>query len=126
MRDRYDGTRRNPWNEVECGNHYARSLASWAVLVALSGAQYDASQRSLDFTPASAGDLTSFFSTGSGWGRVEIDDDGATLFLDAGSLTLDRLSVRGRALVAPTGTIALEAGDSIRATFTPASERAPR
>ena len=96
VRDRYDGTRRNPWNEVECGNHYARSLASWAVLVALSGAQYDAAQRSLDFSPATDGDLTCFFSTGSGWGHVAIDDDGATLDPRAG-LARARSTLRSRA-----------------------------
>ena len=37
VRDRYDGERRNPWNEVECGNHYARALSSWSLLTALSG-----------------------------------------------------------------------------------------
>ena len=37
VRDRHDGIRRSPWNETECGNHYARSLASWGVLLALSG-----------------------------------------------------------------------------------------
>jgi uncharacterized protein (DUF608 family) len=35
VRNRYDGERRNPWNEVECGNHYARALASWSLLLAL-------------------------------------------------------------------------------------------
>ncbi len=35
-RARYDGYRRNPWDEVECGHHYARSMASWALLPALS------------------------------------------------------------------------------------------
>ena len=29
IHDRYDGKRHNPWNEVECGDHYARALASW-------------------------------------------------------------------------------------------------
>ncbi len=126
VRARHDGTRRNPWNEVECGNHYARSLASWAVLVALSGVQYDAAERSLSFLPATDGDLESFFSTGSGWGRVAIDDAGATLTLDAGELVLDRFTVRGRELAA--STISLGAGDSIRVDHanSTATERAPR
>jgi hypothetical protein len=98
------------------------------VLIALSGAQYDAVQRSLDFSPAIDGDCVFFFSTGSGWGRIAIDASGATLTLDAGSLVLDRLSVRGRELVASTPTISLGAGDSIRADHANAiaSERAPR
>ena len=42
VRDRYDGKRRNPWNEVECGSHYARALSVWSVLLALSGYHYSA------------------------------------------------------------------------------------
>ena len=32
VRDRYDGERRNPWNEIECGSNYARSMASFALM----------------------------------------------------------------------------------------------
>jgi non-lysosomal glucosylceramidase len=34
VRDRHDGRRRNPFNEVECGHHYARSMASWGLVEA--------------------------------------------------------------------------------------------
>ena len=51
MRSRYDGRIRNPWNEYECGNYYARAMASYALLGALSGFRYSAVQRTLWFGP---------------------------------------------------------------------------
>src|SRR5258705_3423857 len=41
---RYNGTRRNPYNEIECGDHYSRAMAGWSVLEALGGFRYDALQ----------------------------------------------------------------------------------
>ncbi|HVX67823.1 MAG TPA: GH116 family glycosyl hydrolase [Bryobacteraceae bacterium] len=68
-RDRYDGARRNPWNEVECGNHYARAMASWSLLTALSGFAYSAPERDLRFRPrVNAAAFRSMFSTGTSWG----------------------------------------------------------
>jgi hypothetical protein len=68
-RDRFTGGRRNPWDEFECGHHYARSLASWAVLTALSGFEFSAPERRLGFEPrVSAPDFRSFFSSGTAWG----------------------------------------------------------
>ncbi len=34
VRDRHDGLKRNPFSEPECGHNYARSMASWNVLLA--------------------------------------------------------------------------------------------
>ncbi|HEY9324741.1 MAG TPA: GH116 family glycosyl-hydrolase [Agromyces sp.] len=106
LRDRYDGTVRNPWNEIECGNHYARSLASWALLLAFSGAQWDAPTRTLSFDPAADGSY--LFTTGSAWGRVEIDGDELSLHLDGGVLDLERVVLRGREASA---ALHLTAGD---------------
>jgi hypothetical protein len=36
-RNKYDGTRRSPWNEVECGDHYARPMASFLLFEIASG-----------------------------------------------------------------------------------------
>jgi len=66
---RYDGTRRNPWNEVECGDHYARALSSFGVLLAASGFYYDAPHGVLTFGPrVSTDDFRAFYAAGSGWG----------------------------------------------------------
>ena len=45
VRDRYDGAKRNPWNEIECGSNYARSMASWGAVVLLAGFEADADCR---------------------------------------------------------------------------------
>jgi uncharacterized protein (DUF608 family) len=75
-RARHDGYKRSPWNEVECGHHYARSLASYGVLLALTGFRCDAVNKTLYFKPAINQDnFTGFFCCAAGWGlyrqRVE-------------------------------------------------------
>lgn len=99
LRSRYDGAVRNPWNEIECGNHYARSLASWGLLLAASGAQWDAPTRTLSFDPIRDGSY--LFTTDSAWGRAVIDGDSLTVHVDGGVLNLDRLLLRGEPVPIP-------------------------
>lgn len=69
VRARYDGVKRNPWNEVECGNHYVRSMASWAVFLALTGFRCDLVNGGMSFEPrCSSDDFRCFFSHGKAWG----------------------------------------------------------
>ena len=98
VRDRYDGERRNPWNEVECGSHYARALASWSLLTALSGYSYSAPERRLAFAPRLSPEaFGSFFTTGQGWGTFSqrIGRGAATARLDLlwGALELRALGL---------------------------------
>src|SRR5260370_2685126 len=51
LRSRYDGRVRNPWNEYDCGNYYARAMSRYARLSALSGFRYSAVQKTLWFVP---------------------------------------------------------------------------
>ncbi len=71
-RDRYDGRQRSPWNEVECGDHYARAMSSWALLEAAAGFHYSAADKRLRFAPRLSPDsFRSFFITNSAWGTIE-------------------------------------------------------
>lgn len=67
IRARYDGRKRNPFNEAECGHHYARAMASWAALLALSGFGYSAVEQSITFA-ACQQPTRVFWSNGSAWG----------------------------------------------------------
>lgn len=69
--ERYDGARHNPWNEVECGDHYARALASWSVLHALAGFTFDGPAGRLSLAPRiTPEDFACFFAAGTAWGTL--------------------------------------------------------
>src|ERR1022692_4449413 len=50
-RRRYDGERRNPWDEAECGHHYARAMSAWSGVLALSGFRYHGAEKSASIAP---------------------------------------------------------------------------
>ena len=89
VRDRYDGSRRNPWNEIECGNNYARSMAAFALLPAYSGFEFDAVTGHVGFSPkVSDTPFTAFWSLGSGWGTCTLDAAEIRLQVESGELSL--------------------------------------
>jgi uncharacterized protein (DUF608 family) len=69
IRSRYDGEKRNPWDEAECGHHYARAMASWSSVVALSGFHYDGPRAAVVAVPRVPHRVFKcFWSTATGWG----------------------------------------------------------
>ena len=69
VRLRYDGERRNPWDEAECGHHYARAMSSWSTVMALSGFLYDGAQGAVTAIPRLPHDrFDCFWATATGWG----------------------------------------------------------
>jgi hypothetical protein len=90
IRDRYRGDNRNPWNEMECGSHYARSMASYGLLLAYSGVRYCADTGHLAFHPALAlAHHHYFWSAGDAWGTVSATMHTCTLTVIHGTLTLN-------------------------------------
>ena len=96
VRDRHDGARRNPWDEFECGHHYARAMSSWSVLLALSGFHYSAVEGQLSFKPALPVDgFRCVFCAGTAWGTLTIAEREAQLRVEYGELTLREFAVGG-------------------------------
>ena len=114
IRARYDGLKRNPFDEAECGHHYARAMASWAAVLALTGFRYSAVTRELSLA-GNPGRI--FWSTGYAWGTGAIAGSarqGWTLTLDVieGRVALGAVTIDGaRAAIAPERT--LDAGESL-------------
>lgn len=97
LRARHDGCRCNPWNEVECGHHYARSLASWSLIPALTGFRCDVDRMIMHLDPVQRGQDGGFqilFSCGAGWGTFTLRRGDAQPFLTVLGGDLDGLTVQ--------------------------------
>ncbi|ACQ79968.1 protein of unknown function DUF608 [Beutenbergia cavernae DSM 12333] len=88
---RHDGSRRNPFNEIECGDHYARSMAGWSVLEAVTGQVWDAQTRTLRVRRPSRDGAWWPVVLDSGWGRVVRDGDDVRLDAWHGDLRVAEL-----------------------------------
>jgi len=95
VRDKYDGTRRNPWNEMECGSNYARSLSSWGAVPACSGFTFDLAAQRIGFAPRLCrdGGFSAPFSLGTAWGEIRIGEGRLELEIASGELTIAHLDV---------------------------------
>jgi non-lysosomal glucosylceramidase len=95
-RGRYAGNNRNPWDEIECGHHYARAMSSWALLLSLSGFHYDGVNESIGFNPQISQDkFQTFWSCGSGWGSFSSNKGVCKIDVAFGSLSLKECKLPG-------------------------------
>ena len=117
IRARYDGDRRSPFDEAECGHHYARAMASWAAILALTGFRYSGVERTIGFA-RTEGQVSWFWSTGDAWGTVRQEPGTGTTDVElavlGGGLPLRRLELGGSA-VALDDARTLQGGET--ATF---------
>jgi uncharacterized protein (DUF608 family) len=96
VHERYHPAKRNPWNEIECGDHYARAMASWGVLLSLAGFEYNGPAGMIGFAPRLAPDrFKCVFTSAEGWGSFAQKTEGSArkfeLSVKWGSLQLKEL-----------------------------------
>lgn len=104
IRDRFDGAKRNPFSEPECGHHYSRAMAAWAGIIALSDFHYSGVSHTMSFTGNPG---CYFWSNGYAWGLCTVKADGtADLSVVKGALQLDKITIGQRTVKAKNKMIA--------------------
>ncbi len=127
IRSRYDGKRRNPFNEAECGHHYGRAMASWGAFLAWTGFHYSAVTRTLRFIPREG---RHFWSTGYAWGVYELTSAGTgrwkvNVTVQEGRLNVRRLILDGAGEVLLPSEREMESGQCLSVSLSKKrSERA--
>jgi non-lysosomal glucosylceramidase len=105
IHDRYHPSKRNPWNEVECGDHYARGMASHGVFLALCGFEYHGPKGHLGFAPRIRPDqFRAAFTAAEGWGALSQERSGGKQ-VSTIEVKWGRLRLNSVALELPDGTV---------------------
>jgi len=97
-RDRYDGVRRNPFNEYECGHWYARALSSYGLIQGLTGVRYDAVDKVLYINSQIGDNFRCFFSCQTGFGTVSLQEGKPFVEMKLGDIDIKKVIVSGKTL----------------------------
>lgn len=92
VRNRYDGKKRNPFNEGEFGHRYARAMASYSGMLAYTGFHYSAVSKHMSFNNKTG---QFFWSNGYSWGTCKVKDDIVVLKVLYGKLELKTFELKG-------------------------------
>ncbi|GAB3667124.1 non-lysosomal glucosylceramidase [Echinicola sediminis] len=72
IEDRYSPDKRNPYNEVEYGNHYTRAMSSYGAFINASGFYYHGPKGIIGFDPKiQPENFAAAFIAAEGWGNYE-------------------------------------------------------
>lgn len=100
VHDRHHPAKRNPWNEIECSDHYARCMSVYGMFVTLSGFEYHGPKGHIAFAPRlNPENFRSAFTAAEGWGtyRQRFTRSGleAGIKVCHGSLRLNTIALQG-------------------------------
>ena len=104
IHDRYYAGKRNPFNEIECSDHYARAMASYGTFISACGFDYDGPNGYIKFAPKLNTDKCKIpFTSATAWGSYEqLQSDksfSAILKVKYGSLFLNKITLDAKAPV---------------------------
>ncbi|AHF17144.1 GH116 family glycosyl-hydrolase [Niabella soli] len=116
IHDRYHAFKRNPFNEIECSDHYGRALASYGTFIAACGFEYHGPKGYIRFAPKlNRENFKAPFTAAEGWGSYAQQLKGnkldAALTVKYGKLSLRQVSVE-RSTAKEIGKVSVILGDS--------------
>ena len=101
IHDRYHAARRNPYNEIECSDHYSRAMASYGSFLTACGFEFHGPKGYLGFAPRLSPDnFKTAFTAAEGWGTFSqartAQELKAAVHVRHGKLRLNALALAGR------------------------------
>lgn len=98
IHDRYHAYKRNPFNEIECSDHYARAMASYGTFLMACGFDYNGPKGYIRFSPMwDESNFKAPFTAAEGWGSYAQQRSEkeflSQLKLQYGKLQLKKISV---------------------------------
>ena len=115
VHDRYHAFKRNPFNEIECSDHYGRAMASYGTFITACGFEYHGPNGFIRFVPKwNKENFKTPFTAAQGWGTYTQKKVGNKqehhLELKYGSLQLQKISLekiddrQGRSILVVIGS----------------------
>ena len=103
IHDRYDATLRNPYNEIECSDHYARAMASYGAIISACGFEHHGPNGHIGFAPRiTPENFKAPFTSAQGWGTFG-QQRTSTFQKEIIQVKYGTLNVKTMAFEVPTG-----------------------
>jgi non-lysosomal glucosylceramidase len=94
IHDRYHAKKRNPFNEVECSDHYARAMASYGTFITACGFTYHGPSKRIGFAPKlNADNFKAAFTVAEGWGTYSQEKKECKIEVKWGKLAVREISL---------------------------------
>ncbi len=119
IHDRYHAARRNPYNEIECSDHYARAMASYGTFITACGFSFHGPKGYMAFVPNfQQPNFKVAFTAAEGWGSYHRErlnqGEHHAVAVRYGSLKLTQLRLQASRLPTETNISATHNGTAIR------------